>query len=217
MHALDHRAVLRGHQAGCLRAGNAERVNGLRRREPQPPRRAGGGRIDADRRTRMPALADMLLPHAQSDPRTDLVAGHRGGQEFPSVQHGMTLRHCDQCGQRHRADMQHAPAVNVIELEALHLGAIDQRGMRRGEPHRRAPNRGCARRVHFFERTAQDATPCEMRAVNGTAERIEDQKLDALPHRLRDPLIGQRGNELGDFARMRVVRAAMLSHPGPRQ
>ena len=29
MHAFDHGAVLRGHQAGGLRAGDAERVHGL--------------------------------------------------------------------------------------------------------------------------------------------------------------------------------------------
>ena len=69
----------------------------------------------------MPALADMLLPHAPSDARADLVAGHRGGEKVPSAQVGVALRYRDQRGQRDRAHVQHALAMNVVELEALHL------------------------------------------------------------------------------------------------
>jgi hypothetical protein len=41
MHALDHGAVLRRHQAGRLGAGDAERMHGLLRVKLEPAR--GGG------------------------------------------------------------------------------------------------------------------------------------------------------------------------------
>ena len=77
MHALDHGAVLRRHQAGRLGAGDAERVHSLVSIERKPARRAGSGGENPDRGAGMPALADMLLPHAQADARPDLVAGDR--------------------------------------------------------------------------------------------------------------------------------------------
>ena len=85
MHALDHGAVLRRHQAGGLGAGDAERVHGLLRIELEAARGAGAGREHAERRARMPALADVLLPHAAADARADLVAGDRGGEEFAAA------------------------------------------------------------------------------------------------------------------------------------
>jgi hypothetical protein len=43
MHALDHGAVLRGHQPRRLGAGDPERMHGAVRIEPQRPRRTRGG------------------------------------------------------------------------------------------------------------------------------------------------------------------------------
>ena len=122
MHALDHGAVLRRHQPGGLGAGDAERMHGLRRRyRPKPRRGAGRRREHAHRRAGMPALADMLLAHAHADARADLVAGDRGGEKVAAAQAGVALRDRDQGRQRHRADVQHALAMHVVELEALHL------------------------------------------------------------------------------------------------
>ena len=65
-----------------------------------------------------------------------------------------TLGDGDQRRQRHRADMQHGLAVHVVELESLHLGAVEQRRMRRGQFPIAAPDRRGARRVERFERGA---------------------------------------------------------------
>ena len=78
-----------------------------------------------------------------------------------------------------RADMQHALAVHVVELEALNQRAVDQRGMRRRQPLRRAPDAAGLGGVERAERRAQDAAPFEIGAVERAAERIEDQQLDA--------------------------------------
>jgi hypothetical protein len=212
MHALDHGAVLRRHQPGRLRPGDAERMHGRIGGEPQSAGRAGRGRIDADRGAGMPALADMLLPHAAPDAGADLVAGDRGGDEFLSREAGMALRHGDERGQRDGTHVQHAVAMHVVELEALHLRAVDQRGVRRGEAQRRPPHQGGARLIERFERRAQDATPFEPGAIDCAAERIEDQQLDALAHLRRDTLIAQPRHELGDSTGVDVVGARMFGH-----
>ena len=54
----------------------------------------------------------------------------RGGQELLSAQSGLALGYRCQRRQRDRANMQYAAAMDVIELEALHLGAVDQCGVR---------------------------------------------------------------------------------------
>jgi hypothetical protein len=82
----------------------------------------------------------------------------------------VALGNSDQRRQRHRADMQHGFAVHVVELETLHLGAVEQRRMRRGQLSIGAPNRGRARCVERFERAAQDAAPFEVGAIDGAAE-----------------------------------------------
>ena len=166
MHALDHGAVLRRHQAGRLGACDAERMHRLLGGKSQAARGAGGRRVNAHGRAGMPALADMLLPHAPSDARADFVARDRGGEEVASAKVGMALRDRDQRRQRDGAHMQHALAVNVVELEPLHLRAVDQRRMRRRETKRRAPDRRGAGGVQAFERRPQDAAPFELRAVD---------------------------------------------------
>ena len=51
----------------------------------------------------------------------------------------MALCNRDQRRQRHRAHVQHALAVYIVKLEALHLGAVDQRGVRRRKNRTRVP------------------------------------------------------------------------------
>ena len=62
-----------GGAPGGLRTGNAERVDRLLRVELESPRGAGRGREHAERRSGVPALADVLLPHTAADTRPDLV------------------------------------------------------------------------------------------------------------------------------------------------
>ena len=182
MHALDHRAVLRRHQARGLRAGDAERVHGLVGVELQSARGARGGGEHAERGARMPALRDVLGAHADADARSDLVARDRRGQEFLAAHAGSHFGDRDQRRQHHRADVQHALAVHVVELEALHLRAVDERRVRRRQFLSGAPHRARLRGVELAEALLQDAAPFEVGAVNRAAERIEHQQLDAREH-----------------------------------
>ena len=212
MHALDHRAILRGHQTGGLRPGNAERVHRVLGIELQSAGGAGGGREHADRRAGMPALGDMFLAHALADARADLVAGERRNQQFAAGEIGVALRHREQGRQRDGADMQHADAMHVVELEALHLGAVHQCGVGRGQRLAGAPDRRRARGVELPERVLENPAPFQVGAVNGTAERVENEQLQALPHVSRDLLVADARHEFGDLAGMDVVGAGMLCH-----
>ena len=82
-------------------------------------RRAGRGREHADGRARVPALRDVLLPHADADARTDFVAGDRRAQEIAPAHARPDLGDREQRRQRDRADMQHALPMHVVQLEAL--------------------------------------------------------------------------------------------------
>src|SRR5262245_9574943 len=56
MHALDHGAILRGHQAGGLSARDAERMHGLPWVKLETARGTGGCREHAERCSRVPTL-----------------------------------------------------------------------------------------------------------------------------------------------------------------
>ena len=85
MKGLCHRAVLHGHQAGRLRAGNSERVLGLVRVETKDV--GGSGRCDED--TGRALIVEAGLEHPafrrQSDPDADLVGRDHCGDEVAST------------------------------------------------------------------------------------------------------------------------------------
>src|SRR6266446_7466778 len=140
MHPLDHRTVLRGHQTGGLGAGDAERVDNLVGRKAERRSGAGRRREDADSGPRVPTLDDVLLTHAHADARTDLVACYCGGQEIAAAHSRPELGDSQEGRQSHRTDMQHTLAMDIVELEALHQGAVDEGGVRRGETSVAGPN-----------------------------------------------------------------------------
>ena len=181
-------------------------------REPQRRRSAGGGREHADGRAGVPALADMLWPHAQADPRPDLIAGDGGAQEIAAAHAGPQFGDREQRRQGHRAHMQHAGAVHVVEFEALHQGAVDERRMGRGQPTGGAPHRAGRGGIEPGERREQDLAPRQAGAEHGTAQRVQDQELDPRDHLGRNLLIGEPCDERRDAARLRIVAAGSVAH-----
>ena len=159
----------------------------------------------------MPALTNVLGPHAQADARADFVAGYGGGKEFPAVQVAAQLGDGDQRRQHHRTHMQYAGAMHVIELEALHLGAVDQGRVRRGQALLCAPHGAASIPVECGESVLQDAAPFQMRTVQRAAQRIKNQQLDALAHLGRNRLVAQASDKAGDAARVGVV-VRLLDH-----
>src|SRR5581483_4327876 len=170
----------------------------------------GAGGEHADGGARMPALADVLGSHAQTDPRPDLVARGRGREEIAAAYIATQLGDGDERGQHDRADMQHAGAMQVIELEALHLRAVRERRMRRAEPFIRSPHRARRALIDAGERPAQYPAPLELGAEERAAERIEDEELQPLAHRGRHIFVAQPGDELGEPARIGVRHSARM-------
>src|SRR6267378_703175 len=127
-------------------------------------------------------------------------------EKTPSVAaaHAAELSDGHERRQHHRAHVQHAFAVHVVQLEPLDLRAVCERRVRRREPLRRPPNAATAGAVQFLESALQDPAPFEMRAVERAAERIEDEELRALAHFARNRFVAEPGNEFGDAARIGV-------------
>jgi len=100
--------------------------------------------------------------------------------------------------------VQHAGFVHVVELEALYLGAVYQRGMRRRQFLARAPHGAFLGGVETAQRALQNAAPLEIGGVQAATECIEHQELDALPDFLRDRFVFEPGDKAGDAARMRI-------------
>src|SRR5437868_3346393 len=98
--------------------------------------------------------------------------------------------------------------MHIVELEALHLGAVGERRMRRRHALLRAPHR--ARVVLVRHRAAQDPAPLELRAVERAAERIEDQELQPLAHLGRDLLIREPGDELRQSMRVGIIHSIWI-------
>jgi hypothetical protein len=73
----------------------------------------------------------MLLAHAAADARTDFVTHERSNQEFTARERRVAFGDGGQRRQRNRAAMHHSVAVDVVQLKALHLRAVDQRGIGR--------------------------------------------------------------------------------------
>ena len=205
MHAFDHCTELRRHQSRRLCAGDAERVHGFVRVQIEATRRPCRRGKDTERRPGMPALLQMLWPHTDADARPDFIPCGCGRQKIFSAQPFSEFSHCDQRGQHHRTDMQHALAMHVVKLESLHLRAIHERGVRRRQFLIRAPNAAHARGVKFAETLLQDPAPFELRAIECAAQRVQHQKLEALPHFSRDVVVAQVGHELRHASGVLVV------------
>ena len=206
MHALDHGAELRRHQARGLGAGNAERVHGLlgaraerraRRRPPPKTRRRSRRNASPGRYAAGPCTCRRAArSRSRRPPRRRKSRPLRPGRSSAIAKSGgnVTAPTCSTpC------------AVHVVELEALHQRAVDERRVRRRQPFRRAPDAAGFGRVETAEPRPQDAAPFEIGAVKRAAERIQHQELDARDDLGRDILVAQRRDELRDGAGVRVV------------
>jgi len=125
----------------------------------------------------------MLRTHAQADARSDFIAGKRRRDEILPRELRMRFRHRNERRQCHGADMQNALAVHVVELETLHLRAVDQSRMCRRQFPIGAPDRRVLRFVALLEGLPQDAAPLQLRAINRAAKRVQNEELESPANR----------------------------------
>ena len=144
-------------------------------------RSGGAGRSGEhpERRPRMPPLPDMPLPHADSDPGTNLVTGDGGGEKVAPADRRFTLENREDWRQRDRPHVKDTDPMHVVELEALHQGAIYEDGMRRRQPIASSPNGRRSRLIYVGEGFAQDPAPREVSPIDRATERVEHEELDA--------------------------------------
>ena len=183
MHALDHGAVLRRHQAGRLRAGDAERVHGLLRVEPKPARRAGRGRehAEASRRNASPGryapgpcTCRRAVRSRSRRPRRRGIRGPMSWRGFPpprSAPAASPRRNAARRRDARRRVRSPAPAVPLTSAACVEdsLRSVPQIDVVRVASS--SPSVSCRMRHHS-----------QLGAVDGAAERIENQQLDALAH-----------------------------------
>jgi hypothetical protein len=195
VHALAHGLVLSGHQAGGLRARQAQRV--FEARAVQPEQHAGRGRrrMGAEHRARMPAARQHLdAVQAQAHARADLEAGDRAQHEaFTRHAAGHAARHAarpaaqmlgasQQRRQHQRSAVQRRAWVEVVQLEALDEGAVEQRGAGRAGGEVPADHRARALAFHRAHDLRRGARPGQLRADDGAGHAVEQQVLGALAH-----------------------------------
>ena len=89
----------------------------------------------------MPALTDVFLPHADPDPRTDLVSGDRGRKEFSPRYRRIAFQHRKNRRQGDGPDMEHTYPMDIIKFKALDQCAIREHRMRRGQTVAGSPDR----------------------------------------------------------------------------
>ena len=108
--------------------------------------------------------------------------------------------------------VEHAGAMHVVELETLHLRAVDERSMRRRKLLLRAPHAACRSAVQPTERFLEDPAPGQMRAVERAAERIEHEELDARAHFNGYRIVGESRDELCNASGIGIVAAGVVRH-----
>ena len=101
--------------------------------------------------------------------------------------------------------MQHALAMDIVELKALDQGAVDQGGVRCRKPPVAGPYAAAGRAVDRSQRLDQNAAPLEAGAEDRAAERIQHQQLEALDHLTRNILVTQCGDERCHAVRVGIV------------
>ena len=137
---LAHRAELR-FEPGRLGAGDAERARRSLGIEAEQPRAGGRGAKAADRPGGVKAAVVMAGPHRHSDPASGLVAGdERSDDVAPGASALFGER--DQPRQDRDRGMAGHRQIDVVVIERMADGAVDQRGREGGEAHLMADHAG---------------------------------------------------------------------------
>ena len=192
-----------------MRARNTQGMHGAVLIQAQATGSPGGRREHAQRRAGVPALGNVLGPHANTDARSDFVARDRGSQKFRSTEIATIFSDRQQGRQHHCTHVQDALAVDIIEFKALHLGTVDQCSVGCGQAFTGAPDLGTAAVIDRREGFAQNPAPFELGPIKRAAQRIKNQELDTRLDLRRDLLRRQPGYETGNFTGVRVFSRGM--------
>ena len=179
MEALDHRAFLRGHQAGGHRAGDAQRILHLFGVEPEQL----SGRRGCDERTgsalRMETIQEQRHGRCIADAKPDLVTDAQGEGDVPPGNGGIGLGQRHRHRYRQRIGMNDRFLVDVVHLEGVAGRAVCEHGVRQRRAPAASPDRGDRLAAFFADDVVNDPRPGQGRTLQADAEAVDQAQLDA--------------------------------------
>ncbi|WFN15337.1 hypothetical protein LXE92_34685 [Burkholderia contaminans] len=170
MQRLDLAAELQP-QPGRLRRGDAERVVGGRRIEPEQACRGGGRAQRAERRGVVETEFVVAAAERETDPRHRLDADDVCVEQFERAACAH-LREREQRRQQHGAGMAAHAAVHVVVVERVACITVEQRRVLRRHRCRTADDRCCPGRIATAHRQ-QLAVTVVARAGERRGKKIE--------------------------------------------
>ena len=190
-HGAEHR-----FEAGRLGSGDAQRQRRPLRVQSQEMSGRRRGTETADRGGAVEAAGVVAGCHQGADAAERLVAGDESGDHRLAVG-ALRLAQRQQHRQDRHAGMAAHGHVDVVEVERVRSGAVDQRRQLRRRA-RAMPDERRLRRAALFERLGEeDLRERLARARDGHGEEIED----ALPRQQADVrgevVVAQRGDAAG--------------------
>ena len=96
-------------------------------------------------------------------------------------------------------------SMNVIDLESLDEGTIDQRCVWRRYALGASPKTALVRQIDSADDVHKDTAVVFARTIYTATQRVQDQQLNALPDYLRNLFVGKLRYELGDAPVVRIV------------
>jgi len=173
----------------------AMKIRGSGGVKPHQPAARRGGAEHAQGRGRVPALFVMVKIDAAGDPRLGLEAGDVGADEILSA----AVEHLTEREQRRDQRRRGVPAhrvADIVEIERVRRGAVDQRGVERRCPAVAAEDQACA--AAGADHAGDDRGTRLAGAGEGDADRVENRRPGPIDRLGRQLVIAGRGNVFGE-------------------
>ena len=199
VHALAHRFVLRGHQTRRLRAGQAQGILQLGRRQLAQFARSHRRRVGAEYRAGVPATVEHLRAVQRvADARADFEADDRGKEKVRAGGGSRLRGHGrQQCGNDQRTTVYRRDGVKVVELEALNEGPVEHSRGRSAGGFPGADDHGVAAVLELEDGVGGHPRPGQLRADQAAAQTVEEQVFGAFDDALGNVVKGQAGDPSG--------------------
>src|SRR5580704_19711636 len=156
----------------------------------------GGGAKNAERRGRMPAFLVMMVMDTAADPRFGLEPGDIGGNEVRASTL-LGLGDCEQSRQDRCRGMAAQRVADIIKIERVRRGAVDQRSVERDGAAVAAKNK--ARTGRATQGRGNDPRAILAGAGERHADRVEDRRLCPIDSLARQRLMADRDDLLSDL------------------
>ena len=201
-----------GEDAGCHRAGEAERARGAPRVEPCKSRCRGSAAEDPADRRRMEAALVELARRGHADPGHDLVSADECDESVGS-RAALCLGRRQAHGPGHRRHVADRVRVRVVEVEPVAEHGVREGGIRGGKTAVVADDRGLRLAALLGHGGSALRRHAERVRRQAAAERVEQMELGSLANLRRDVVQPEGRRELGQA----LCRRRHLTPSNPRR